>query len=354
MAAVSEEFVLSYGVQIASSWVNMMLYMLELVMCLRYFRRSSPSRPLVHKFGVGALILLDTACTMAVDANTFETFLLSLGKESFFSLSVPTSVTIFMTYSTASVEQLFLCHLYFFLTRNRITSMFLVVIVVLHLAFSFASGILLQTADLGNPWPFTTNIVGAVLCAVTDVLIAGLLSWEFFKIRPSQNSQRRLIRRIYILCVTSGAIVACTTILMLILFLKGDIAFQFFFSCQGRVYALTLLANFLSRPSFSGTSSTSNEARDRVDVHPGPLGSARKSPPPSLYSNSGEDSLTKELPPLPVAKSISSLPTPTFASASFVLPSPHFASSPGTPQTIPSPRMIISAPDRVESLQQTV
>ncbi|KAJ7464736.1 hypothetical protein B0H11DRAFT_2285004, partial [Mycena galericulata] len=237
--AVLEQVLVSYGVSLASSWFNMMLYMLELVLCLRYFQRSS--RPLPHKIGVGALILFDTLCTMAIDANVMATFLLFFGKEPFSSLSIPTSAILFMTYSSASVEQLFLCQLYFILTRNKVLSLFLGVLIVVHLGFSFASGILLQTAPFGDQISFTANTVGASLCAVTDVLIAGLLGWKFFKMKSYQNSMQGFVRRVYILTVTSGAIVASTTILMLVLFLKGDVAFQFFLYCQGRVYALTLL-----------------------------------------------------------------------------------------------------------------
>ncbi|KAJ7643655.1 hypothetical protein FB45DRAFT_279352 [Roridomyces roridus] len=246
-----KQLFLAFEVQTAASWLNTMLYMLELVMVIRYFRRAS--RPLPHRIGVAALVFFDTACTMALDANVIVVFLSFFGKQSLGSLFVPTTVILFMTYLSASVEQLFLCHLYFILTRNRLICVFLTFLVILHLAFSFASGILLQTSAFGDPRPFTANTIGASLCAVTDVSISALLGWEFFKIKSRHNTAQDLIRRIYILCVTSGAIVASTTILMLILFLKGAVAFQFFFSCQGRVYALTLLANFLSRPSASSS-----------------------------------------------------------------------------------------------------
>ncbi|KAJ7838861.1 hypothetical protein B0H14DRAFT_1079331 [Mycena olivaceomarginata] len=95
---------------------------------------------------------------------------------------------------------------------------------------------------------FTTTTVGAVSCAATDVIIAASLSWKFWTMMAGtarKASTRSLIRRILILTVSSGAICAGNTLLMMILLLRGSEFFEFFFSCQGRVYALTLLGNFL-------------------------------------------------------------------------------------------------------------
>ncbi|KAJ7133549.1 hypothetical protein C8R44DRAFT_849601 [Mycena epipterygia] len=377
MANIPEVFFVSYGVQLASSWVNAMLYMLELVMCLRYFQRSS--RPLPHKIGVGAMVLFDTLCTMAINANVFITFQVFFGKAAFSSLNIGTTATLFMTYSTASIEQWFLIHLYFILTRNRVISICLAFFVIVHLGFSFAAGIMLQTFSL----PFTERLTfavtaaGAILCAIMDMLIAGFLGYEFFKIKTktSASSPQSLIRRVYILTVTSGALVASTTLLMMILFLKGDIAFEFFFSCQGRVYALTLLVNFLSGPSSSPATPSSDKPGSlvfQVDAYPLAHGSGNNmrstQPAPSIYSNFSEDSINKELPPLPTT---AGLPTP----AEIKLPSsPKFApryapSSPAHAQfaafprrmqfasadpqsALASPRMVVAVPYRVESLPQ--
>ncbi|KAJ6583908.1 hypothetical protein DFH09DRAFT_263543 [Mycena vulgaris] len=213
-------FVLFYGVQLGSSWVNAMLYMLELVMCMRYFQRSS--RPLAHKIGVGLMVLFDTLCTMAINANVFLTFETFLHQASFFSLSIPTSATLFLTYSTAAIEQFFLIQLYFILTRNRVISLFLAVLVVVHVGFSFAAGIMVQTAPFTLKLTYTVTAVGAILCAVVDILIAGCLGREFFKLKTAHTSTTSLMRRIYVLSVTSGAIVASTTLLMMILFLTGN------------------------------------------------------------------------------------------------------------------------------------
>ncbi|KAJ6585514.1 hypothetical protein B0H19DRAFT_422649 [Mycena capillaripes] len=224
----ADQFLVFFGVQLASSWVNMMLYTLELVLFLRYFQRGT-FRPVPHQIGVGAIFLFDTVCTISVDVNVLLTFLVFFGKQSFTALSVPTSLNILMTYFTAVIEQLFLCHLYFILTRKRIVSLCLVFLAFVHLGFSAAAAIMVQTAPFTERLTFTITAVGAILCGVNDLLIAGCLGYELFKMRANHSSKSDLVRRIFILSITSGAIVASTTLLMMILFLKGSIAFDFFF-----------------------------------------------------------------------------------------------------------------------------
>ncbi|KAJ6601931.1 hypothetical protein DFH09DRAFT_1126117 [Mycena vulgaris] len=287
---VANQFVVAYGVQLASSWVNMMLYTLELVVCLRYFQRSS--RPLPHKIGVGAMVLCDTLCTMAIDADVFVTFELFVKKASFQDATIPASSTVFMTYCTASIVQLFLIHLHFVLIRNRVVSAFLVFFVTLHLAVSFAAGIMIFTEFFtAQHLVYTVAAAGAILCGLTDILIAACLGTKFFnfKLKYRHGSTPSLIRRIFILSLTSGAIVASTTILMITLFVTNNIAFDFFFSCQGRVYALTLLVSFLSDSSPNSRQSGKGESSIlfRADALPIRIstGGVQKSPPPSIHSS---------------------------------------------------------------------
>ncbi|KAJ7606556.1 hypothetical protein DFH06DRAFT_1251007 [Mycena polygramma] len=340
--AVPEQFLVSYGVQLASSWINMMLYMLEIVMCLRYFQRGT-YRPLPHRIGVGAMVIFDTVCTSSLDANVLMTFLVFFGKGSFSALSIPTTLNIFMTYFVAVIEQLFLCHLYFIITRKRLVSLCLVFLAFLHLGFSSGAAIMVQTAPTERLTD-TVTAVGAVLCAITDLQIAGCLGYELFKIRASQSSQSNLLRRVFVLSITSGAIVATTTLLMMILFLKGSVAFEFFFTCQGRVYALTLLVNFLSgtSSSCSGTSPGSDTHNNlfRVDAYPVDDSKAgAKQAVPSIYSNFSDESLNKELPPVP------GIP-PLQIVTQFPPSAPFSSSFPGvvSPQTPRTPRTNVISP----------
>jgi len=161
-----------------------------------------------------------------------------------------------MTYATALVEQFFLCNLYFNLTGNAFISIFLVLSILFHTGFSFASaGMALSSQSV---WAsFTPTTVGAIACAVTDILIASCLCHKFWGMMQDcsqQTSTRSLLQRIMMLVVSSGAIVASNTLITIILLLTHSPAFQFFFACQGRVYALTLLGNFLVGTPFNAPS----------------------------------------------------------------------------------------------------
>ncbi|KAJ6508265.1 hypothetical protein C8R45DRAFT_966773 [Mycena sanguinolenta] len=335
-------FVVSFGVQLASSWVNMMLYMLEIVMCLRYFQRGT-FRPLPHKIGVGAMIFFDTLCTMSLDAEVFTTFLVFVGQDGFAALATPTALTIFFTYSTAIIEQLFLCHLYFIITRKRVVALFLAFLGLVHIGFSFAAGTMLLATPT-NRLVFTITGVGAITCGINDLLIASCLGYELFKLK-ARTSNSNVLRRIFILSITSGAIVATTTLLMMILFLKGNIAFDFFFSCQGRIYALTLLLNFLCGTSSTSGTTVGSEHQNGLSPIFSKFGGGS---PASIRSNISDSSINKELPPLPVTPGlhIATLNlSPQFASANYTSSSAGVIWAPQTPRT---PR--IAAPYRADSL----
>ncbi|KAJ6486285.1 hypothetical protein DFH09DRAFT_1210607 [Mycena vulgaris] len=288
---VAKQFVLEYGVQMASSWVNMLLYTLELVVCVRYFQRSS--RPLPHKIGVGAMVLCDTLCTMAVDAEVFVIFELFVRKASFQDATIPASLTVFMTYCTASIVQLFLIHLHFVLIRNRAVSAFLVFLVAIHLSFSFAVGVMIFTEFFtAQHLVFTVAAIGAILCGLTDILIAGCLGTKFFnfKLKYKHGSTPSLIRRIFILSLTSGAIVASTTILMITLFVTDNIGnIRFLLLVPGPCLRLDTLVNFLSDSSANSMQSGKRESDIvfRADAFPTRIsnGGVRTSPPPFLYSH---------------------------------------------------------------------
>ncbi|KAF7355834.1 hypothetical protein MVEN_00911700 [Mycena venus] len=59
----------AYNYLLASTWINSMLYTLELVLAVRYFQHSS--RPLLHRVGIGAILASDTLCTFAIWAKLY-------------------------------------------------------------------------------------------------------------------------------------------------------------------------------------------------------------------------------------------------------------------------------------------
>ncbi|KAJ7731909.1 hypothetical protein DFH07DRAFT_991023 [Mycena maculata] len=256
---MSNPILVSNAFLLAASWINSMLFMLEIVLTVRYFQKSS-RRPILHRLGVAAIFTFDTACTIAVCAEIYLIpFMLACRPDSF--SPVPTvrflAVILFTTYGTASLEQLFLCYLYFALTKNRVIAGCLVSSIAVHLAASYASAILSLKAESPVGTAFLTSKygtrffqprVGAIACAVTDVMIACTLLHTFVRMEKASAvrvSTHSLLRRLMVMIFTSGVVVASNTLLEMILLVKGNLAYSLFFYAQGRVYALTLLTNFL-------------------------------------------------------------------------------------------------------------
>ncbi|KAJ7027095.1 hypothetical protein C8F04DRAFT_1294952 [Mycena alexandri] len=231
---------------LVSSWLNFSLYTAELLLCIRYFAR--PSRPLSHKIAVGILIFADTVCTVALCFETAFFILPPVITTNLRLILAPLAVAIICTYISAAIAQLFLCNLFYVLTGNILVTIGLVVLILVHLAFSWASGISVVVLLKVTGIVFTETTVGAISCAATDVIISVSLAWKFSRMmagtRP-ENSTRSLLRRLLVITVSSGLFCAANTFVMMILLLKGNPVYNFFFTCQGRVYALTILGNFL-------------------------------------------------------------------------------------------------------------
>ncbi|KAF7349586.1 hypothetical protein MSAN_01683900 [Mycena sanguinolenta] len=231
---------------VSSTWLNTALYAIELVLAAYYLRRPR-SRSLSNKLCVFSLLFFDTLAT----AGSFVNVIMALGGIVTFdlrSILAPTAVGILTTFATAAITQTFLCYMFYRLTNNKLISSIIILMILAHLGVTWASGILvLTTLNVGGA-AFTTTKVGAILCAATDIIIAGLLSWNFWRMMaliPPERSTRSLLRKILLIVISSGTIVAANTILMLILLVKHSLAFFFFFTSQGRVYSLTILGNFL-------------------------------------------------------------------------------------------------------------
>lgn len=105
MASLTVVFI----VLLVSSWLNVALYTLELVLCRRYFRR--PCRPFIHKICVAGLIFCDTMCTLAVCVDVTMA-VVGIHAPNFRLMFAPLSTAIITTYMAASIAQGFLCNLY--------------------------------------------------------------------------------------------------------------------------------------------------------------------------------------------------------------------------------------------------
>ncbi|KAJ7674063.1 hypothetical protein DFH06DRAFT_1292792 [Mycena polygramma] len=234
---------------LAASWLNCLLFMIEISLMFQYFHL--PSKPLLHRIGVGTMFVCDIACTIAVCHTVYLVALVfPCDSDHIFDRTQLTLLAVILvtTYGTASIEQLFLCYLYFSLTKQKLVTAFLVFSVAVHLAFSYASAMLVLVRDTPFGSSILTSKIGAIACAATDIMIASALMFTFVRFERTivvRVSTQSLLRRLTVLIFASGVLVASTTFFVMLFLLKGIPAYSLFFYCQGRVYSLTILYNFL-------------------------------------------------------------------------------------------------------------
>lgn len=73
-----------------------------------------PSRPVVHKIGVGLLLFFDSICTLAVSFNVCMD-VVGTTTPNLRLIIAPLAVSIITTYLCASIAQMFLCNLFYIL-----------------------------------------------------------------------------------------------------------------------------------------------------------------------------------------------------------------------------------------------
>ncbi|KAJ7860016.1 hypothetical protein B0H13DRAFT_2074308, partial [Mycena leptocephala] len=235
------------GYVLAGSWLNCMFYAAELFLTIRYLHRSSHS--LLHKTGVGGMLAFDTICTAAIFVRVYNIFLGFPPTVQPHNSSITNTIGVILlsTYGTASLEQLFLCCLYFNLTKRRFITAFLLLNIVVHVTrILLASAILVLHFRTSTASATTASSVGAITCSATDVMIATALLSTFIRIEAEAGSERKhhsTIRRLIVLIFTSGVAVASVTLFTMVLMLKQNPAYTVLFFIQGRIYALTIVGS---------------------------------------------------------------------------------------------------------------
>ncbi|KAJ7808579.1 hypothetical protein B0H14DRAFT_2608731 [Mycena olivaceomarginata] len=213
---------------LAGSWLNCMFYAVELLLTIRYLSRSSHS--LLHKAGVGGMLAFDTICTAAIFVRVYNVFLgfpLNVQPHNS-SITNTIGVILLSTYGTASLEQLFLCCLYFNLTKRRFITAFLSLNIVVHLGFSYASAILVFHFRTSTASALMASKVGAITCSATDIMIATALLSTFIRIEAETGLEKNITRRLIVLIFASGVAVASVTLFSMVLMLTQNRGVNFY------------------------------------------------------------------------------------------------------------------------------
>ncbi|KAJ7625225.1 hypothetical protein DFH06DRAFT_1228889 [Mycena polygramma] len=228
---------------LAGSWCNAVLFTLEVALCVMYMRRWKLERHFHYGFVV--FLVNDAVGSLSICANVYLVLVESK------NLTWPISVLLISTAFSALIEQTFLLHRYWMVTKNTLWSACIMLLSVTHLALA------ISTVALHGPHGermaingFTVTAIAAIICTVVDVLIALSMVRALLVIRPMSRSTKHLIRSVCINALATGVVVAAVTLLAMISTIVQSLnrnIFGTFFAIMGRVYSLTILVNFVQR-----------------------------------------------------------------------------------------------------------
>lgn len=233
-----------------------MLYSAEIILAVVYFcaRVGATSG---YKYWVCGMLAIDTTCTVAICAQTLLAFI-PTGTQSW-----PAPVIAIATSLSAFWEQGFLYHRFW--RFSRICNWIFIILMPVTLtqvlfAIISAAGIMM---DLNT----RVILVSFILRAGTDAIIAATLVWRL----APYSSRRNILQRIALISIASGICSSLISIISLVFQIKSLSVFTSFFSFQGRVYSLTIIANLLTPYEFSFSFSANEKGKNKVMRYSGPL-----------------------------------------------------------------------------------
>ncbi|KAJ3893947.1 hypothetical protein GG344DRAFT_74547 [Lentinula edodes] len=244
-AAANAPLAVSPGFLLAGAWVNLLLYTIELLVGTYFFFKIPGKHA---KALVAVALLVDTISTISVCQFTWMVLLIPNNSPK--AIAEPFLLASLMSSLAATIEESYFAFRLWSITRSKITITILVILIYLPMTLviasvglAFNSGVAVDQAKLA-----TLNIIASFMGAFTDTMIAVYLVYKLRTINALQFSYptKCLIRKIITYTVACGLITALFTIATSVLAFSSVGPFLLFFDCNGRVYTLTILLNFIT------------------------------------------------------------------------------------------------------------
>ncbi|KAL0568988.1 hypothetical protein V5O48_012987 [Marasmius crinis-equi] len=240
----------SLGGLLAGTWVNSYFFMIELIMCYRYFTRCR-NDPIWLKLVVVLTLAVDLTSTINHYACVYLYTITHWGDEEYVKSQYwPIPVYLVTTGASAWIVQHFLIFRFWLLSKNK----FITPMLILASMTAFAGSIATAVIIVHNPTYEQRNAVTVpvtiwlVSSAVSDVSIAVILIYTLQRIKTSMRKTKNLIRRLTTLAIQTGSPGSVVATMALIVYLndpENNISVGIAFSL-GRVVALQL-HNLISR-----------------------------------------------------------------------------------------------------------
>ncbi|KAJ7342433.1 hypothetical protein DFH08DRAFT_704045 [Mycena albidolilacea] len=243
------------------AFVNSMLYMLEILEVIKYFRRF-PNDTKTLKCSIVTLVLLDSTCTFAQWTCIYLYGVIHWGDLDYLgyeNLAIP--IYIYTSGIIGFIVQNFLISRYFKLTKRRIVCAGLIFMTVAALIGSAwcATQLIIVTDYSHRNVAVDSAILWLVSSAATDTAIASTLVIQLRSVTSVFRETRSLIRRLIFHTIQTGSATTAIAICVLVTYLNDNntnICVGFGFTL-GRLYTLTMLFNLNNRQEFKGVDSHS-------------------------------------------------------------------------------------------------
>ncbi|KAK7451307.1 hypothetical protein VKT23_012649 [Stygiomarasmius scandens] len=237
------------GSILIGAWINVMLYTMEIIQVYRYFR-DYPADKRISKLTVISVILTDTICTTSTLITCYLYGVLHWGDEQFIRQQTVTIPSYLLsTGITATIVQIFLLNRYWQLTKRKIVSQLIALMIFISFLGCIGSSVVIAAqphyTNRNGLYMIYLSNVWLLASAVTDIFIAVALFIRLLSAEVQYDSSKRLVRRLCALSLKTGSLTAVSALAPLIGFWynpASNICIGFG-SSLGRVYALTLLYN---------------------------------------------------------------------------------------------------------------
>ncbi|KAF8808821.1 hypothetical protein BYT27DRAFT_7188295 [Phlegmacium glaucopus] len=249
------------GVPMIGSYINVMLYTLELVEAyIYYFASPRSSKDSIYLKGcVATSLVSDTVGTIGICALTFITNLVFTDTITAGKLYWGFQMYIISNVVSAFIFQCYMVHRHWILSRNYVVSAFIALLILASFGIGIsliANNLAIVTKEVFQGHSVHVHerwiIIVLVTAMLTDVSITTALLWQLNRsgLYNQQNLQtRRLVARISSLAIKTGVVpcvFALVTLVSYVSYKNQNIATCFGYML-GRVYTSTMLFSLIYR-----------------------------------------------------------------------------------------------------------
>ncbi|KAF5353749.1 hypothetical protein D9758_008690 [Tetrapyrgos nigripes] len=166
------------GSILIGTWLNAMLYMLEITQVIHYFQNYSNDRP-IFKIAVATVFILDTVCTVAACASAYLYSVVHWGDRAYLAQQYwPIPMYIVTTGTCGAIVQFFMLSRYWILTKRKAVASVIIIGIIVTWGGSIYSASKLATfsdySQRKTVFVSATSVLKLTLAIVFWILTPGL------------------------------------------------------------------------------------------------------------------------------------------------------------------------------------